>query len=114
MINEPVTIERIRDVAARIAAAFAPERIVLFGSHAEGRAGAGSDVDLLVVMKHSGPAWRQAAAIRAAAQADFPIYVLVRDPETLRRRIDQEDWFLRDVVARGLVLHEAADGRVAA
>jgi predicted nucleotidyltransferase len=54
MVESPVSIDRIRGVATRIAAAFAPERIVLFGSHADGRADAGSDVDLLVVMPHPG------------------------------------------------------------
>jgi hypothetical protein len=43
-----VTIEaKIRDIALRIVERFAPERVVLFGSHARGDADAGSDVDLL-------------------------------------------------------------------
>jgi len=38
----------------RVAEAFRPERVILFGSHAYGTPTADSDVDLLVVMPHEG------------------------------------------------------------
>jgi predicted nucleotidyltransferase len=37
----------IEDFGLRIGLPFNPERVILFGSHAEGRAGVDSDVDLL-------------------------------------------------------------------
>jgi predicted nucleotidyltransferase len=44
-------IERtLTAMAHRIVKRFAPEKVILFGSHATGAAGADSDVDLLVVM----------------------------------------------------------------
>lgn len=44
-------IERTHaQMVERIVKRFAQERIILFGSHAAGRAGPDSDVDLLVVM----------------------------------------------------------------
>lgn len=45
----PVTDELLREVVERIADALAPEQVILFGSYAEGRATADSDLDLLVV-----------------------------------------------------------------
>jgi hypothetical protein len=39
----------LRRAIARLVRAFAPERIVLFGSHAKGVAQPGSDVDMLIV-----------------------------------------------------------------
>jgi predicted nucleotidyltransferase len=44
-----VTDELLRDITERIVEALAPERVILFGSYAEGRATADSDLDLLVV-----------------------------------------------------------------
>ena len=41
----------IEEMVRRIVERFHPERIILFGSHATGRAGPESDVDLLVVMR---------------------------------------------------------------
>jgi len=40
---------KIRETAMRIAERFAPERVMLFGSHARGDADEGSDVDLMVL-----------------------------------------------------------------
>jgi predicted nucleotidyltransferase len=36
-------------VVERLTAGYEPERIILFGSHATGRAQEGSDIDLLIV-----------------------------------------------------------------
>jgi predicted nucleotidyltransferase len=44
----------LRRAIARLVRAFAPERIVLFGSHAKGVAQPGSDVDMLIVADSSG------------------------------------------------------------
>ena len=41
------------DIVRRVAVAYAPERIYLFGSSARGESGAGSDYDLLVVVPDS-------------------------------------------------------------
>jgi uncharacterized protein len=40
-------------IVSRIASGLSPERIYLFGSQASGKAGPGSDFDLLVVVSHS-------------------------------------------------------------
>lgn len=48
--REKVDEALIREVAERIAAAFHPRRIVLFGSHARGEATADSDLDIMVEM----------------------------------------------------------------
>ncbi len=46
---QPVTDEVLKEVTKRIVDALAPEQVILFGSYAEGRATADSDLDLLVV-----------------------------------------------------------------
>ena len=48
------TIEQIEDLGRRVGEDFHPRRVVLFGSHARGAAGADSDVDVLVVMSFEG------------------------------------------------------------
>jgi predicted nucleotidyltransferase len=45
----PLTERLLREIRKRIVDAFAPEQVILFGSYAEGRATADSDLDLLVV-----------------------------------------------------------------
>ena len=58
-----VKVNDIHELARGIAREFHPERIVLFGSHAEGTAGPDSDVDLLVVMPFRGTALRKSVEI---------------------------------------------------
>lgn len=49
-----VTMDQIEDVGRQIAERFSPERVILFGSYADGEPTEDSDVDLLVVMPAKG------------------------------------------------------------
>ena len=102
----------IAELAQRIAEAFRPEQIVLFGSHAYGAPTSDSDVDLLIVMPHAGKSWDAAASIRGTVRPRFPVDLLVRTPQKLRERLAMGDVFLREIVSRGKVLYEAPDRRV--
>ena len=99
-------------LADEIAQRFRPQRIVLFGSHASGSPTEDSDVDLLVVMPHRGPAYRAASRVRLAVDVTFPMDILVCSPSRLRDRLAMGDVFLADIVERGLVLHDSNDRRV--
>jgi predicted nucleotidyltransferase len=55
--------QSIEEMVRRIATAFSPDKIILFGSHARGDVRAGSDVDLLVLFS-SVESPRERAAIR--------------------------------------------------
>jgi uncharacterized protein len=96
----------IVDLAHRLAERFRPEKIVLFGSHASGQADSGSDIDLLVVMDCPERPVDQAVAIRQFLGSPRPIDVLVRTPAELQRRVTLGDWFLREILDRGIVLYE--------
>ncbi len=45
--------KQIKELVERIASACHPEKIVLFGSYASGKATSDSDVDFLVILKYS-------------------------------------------------------------
>ena len=103
-----VTTAQIRKLSRRIAEQFDPEQIILFGSHASGRARGDSDVDLLVVMRCNGAAARKAAEILNRVEPEFAVDLLVRTPQELRKRLAQQDGFLADIVQHGKVLYETA------
>ena len=65
--------KQIESFVRAIVREFSPERVVLFGSYAHGRPTNDSDVDLLVVMEHSGKGAEQAARIRHAVRSGFPL-----------------------------------------
>ncbi len=103
----------IRRFAREVAARFDPDKIILFGSYAYGTPHADSDVDILVVM----PARNeldQAVRIRWSVEHNFPLDLLVRTPKNMKWRLDEGDWFLREIVSRGKILYEKANARVGA
>ena len=108
-----VTLRSIRRYARQVAERFDPDQIILFGSHAYATLNTDSDVDLLVVMPTRNP-MDQALTIRLAISAPFTLDLLVRTPESLKWRLGAGDCFLREIVSRGKVLYEKADGRVGA
>ena len=100
-----VPVRVIRRFARDVAERFAPEKIILFGSHAYGTPHEDSDVDILVVM----PARNeldQAVRIRLAVDYRFPLDLLVRTPRNLAWRLAEGDSFLREIVSKGKVLYE--------
>jgi predicted nucleotidyltransferase len=102
------TPQLIASVSAQIVEAFHPEQIILFGSHAYGTSHTDSDVDLLVIMAHSGDDVYQAIAILDRVPPPFPIDLLVRTPDAVQQRLAQGDSFLHTILTRGQVLYAAA------
>ena len=101
----------IRRYARAIAEKFHPDKIILFGSFAYGTPHADSDVDMLVIMpaRHQRA---QASKIRLALWAPFAMDLIVRTPATMAWRLQEGDSFLREIVSKGKVLYEKANGRV--
>lgn len=104
-------MQSIHRFAREVAERFQPEKIILFGSHAYGTPHDGSDVDILVVV----PARNeldQAVRIRLTVDYNFPLDLIVRTPENLAWRLAEGDSFLYEIVNRGRILYEKADGRM--
>jgi uncharacterized protein len=107
--RSPVSMAAIRRWARDLAAKFQPERIILFGSYAHGTPHQDSDVDILVVMPAANEI-NQSIRLTLAISHPFPLDLIVRTPDNLRRRLKDGDWFLREVMAQGEVLYEKNDG----
>src|SRR5262245_61271629 len=87
-----VPMSAIRRYCRCIARKFQPDQIILFGSYAYGWPNDGSDVDLLVVIPARDET-SQAIRICLELDAPFPLDLIVRSPERLRRRLVEGDWF---------------------
>jgi predicted nucleotidyltransferase len=102
------SMAEVQRLVDRIARLFRPERIVLFGSYARDEAGPDSDVDLLVVMVHEGhPAQKAAEITERVHPGNFSLDLIVRDPQTLQKRAQMNDWFTREVLREGRVMYAA-------
>jgi predicted nucleotidyltransferase len=97
----------IRKYVRRVVDKFRPQKVILFGSHAYGKPTEDSDVDLLVVM----PARSmidKAVRIRVAFSTPFPMDLIVFTPEFLAKQTSSDNWFVREVLDKGIVLYDAA------
>jgi predicted nucleotidyltransferase len=101
-----VSLTDIQELANRIAGEFNPEKIILFGSYATGKPSYDSDVDMLVIVPHSGKSWRFATDIRIRVRPQFPLDLLVRTSDELNRRMAEGDPFLNEIMQEGKVLYE--------
>ncbi|MEW5871723.1 MAG: nucleotidyltransferase domain-containing protein [Chloroflexota bacterium] len=99
----------IRELIARIADKFRPQRIILFGSYAYGEPRPESDVDLLVVMDTPLREAQQALQIRQHVNPLFGVDILVYTPSRLEERLKLGDSFLREITEKGRVVYESPD-----
>jgi predicted nucleotidyltransferase len=93
-------------MARRIARRFRPEKVILFGSHATGRAGPDSDVDLLIVMPLTASKAAHELEIRAALRGyRTPKDVIVTTPEAFEWRQAVPGTIERSAARSGRVLY---------
>ena len=105
-MNSSYTIH-IKDAVTNLVRSFAPEKIILFGSAAQGKFGPDSDLDFLIIKKglSSNPLERMRQARRAAA-VNAPCDFLVLTPEELAQRIQWEDSFYTSIIKTGKILYD--------
>jgi predicted nucleotidyltransferase len=106
--NWKITMAAIRRYARQIAERFRPDKIILFGSQARGDTHPDSDVDLMVIM----PARNtldQAVKITWELPAPFPLDLLVCKPAIWKQRLEDGEYFIKDMEENGKVLYEKGD-----
>jgi len=101
-----VRFKQIQDYGRRIGREFRAQRVILFGSYAWGKPKADSDVDLLVILPFRGKPAYKAVEIRLKVRTPFPLDLIVRTPEKVRKRLRLGDDFIREILEQGKVLYE--------
>ncbi len=101
---------RLPEVIKRLAESLNPHKIVLFGSYAYGRPTPDSDVDLLIIMDTSADSTERYLAVsRVIRPRPFPVDILVKTPDEIRDALARNDFFIDEIITRGIVLYERAD-----
>jgi len=111
-MTAPATTRRlIREIVDKIRREYRPERIVLFGSYANGNPGPDSDIDLLIVKETSDrPIDRRVkvAGIAADPHRLIPLEPIVVTAAEVAARIAIGDQFLAEILATGETLYAEA------
>jgi len=100
-------MRQLTEISQRIARAFDPERIILFGSHARGNASERSDVDLLVIARTAAPKPRRSVPIYSLLR-DYPFSkdILVYTPEEVEAYRHLKTSLIHRALDEGIVLYE--------
>jgi uncharacterized protein len=78
--------EVLQEIARRLVLEFAPRKIILYGSRANGTARKQSDYDLLIVWRDECPPGARAATVRQALwDLGFPMDIAVMTPLEVER-----------------------------
>jgi predicted nucleotidyltransferase len=103
------THDAIATAVRRLVAAASPRKVILFGSYAEGKATADSDLDLLVIEREVGVKRQEMVRLRKAiGSVGLPVDVLVYSEEEVADWGHLPGTTLYWALKEGKVLYEAA------
>jgi len=98
----------LREIAGFIKANFPVKKVILFGSYAYGNPSSDSDIDLFVIMETEKRFAAVGADIKRAIRQAFGFYapmdILVRTPSFVEERLQQNDFFIKDILEKGIPL----------
>jgi predicted nucleotidyltransferase len=85
-----------------------PEKVILFGSYAAGKAGSDSDVDIFVVKDSNLPRHKRARLIRQSIRGRFPFPkdIVVYMPSEVKEWANVSQSFTASVMKTGKVMYE--------
>jgi predicted nucleotidyltransferase len=97
----------VQEIVRRIVAAAQPDKVILFGSRARGKARPDSDFDFLVIKDSDEPGYRRDAPLYLAlAGLNAPVEVLTYTPEEIREWSAVPQAFITTAVREGKVVYE--------
>ena len=101
-----ITAQNIEEVKNRIVKNFNPEKIILFGSYANGNASENSDLDLVVIQESELPSYKRVRPIKKQLRGiGFPIDILVYTPQEVEYWKETSMAFITQVMKDGKVLY---------
>jgi predicted nucleotidyltransferase len=96
----------LKNIVDSIAINYHPEKIILFGSLAAGRATKGSDIDLVVIKDTDKDPWSRSEEVDRYIRHVVPVDVLVYTPREIVERLGINDLFVKEIMEKGKVLYE--------
>lgn len=102
-----LTSRHFQEIAGRIVAGLAPQKVILFGSYAWGSPGPGSDLDILVIL--STPLARKERRRQVSdllRPRPAPMDIFVYTPEEIQRATQVKGSFVTEILKRGKILYE--------
>lgn len=99
--------KRLRKIGKRLKEEYRAERVILFGSHATGKATKDSDIDLLVIAPTRERFFQRMATVRRLIRDlrnGLPVSPVVLTAKELEKRKEVGDPFVQDILETGVPL----------
>ncbi|MCX6089731.1 MAG: nucleotidyltransferase domain-containing protein [Candidatus Atribacteria bacterium] len=84
----------------------APEKVILFGTLAEGRIHEWSDIDLVVIERTTLPFYQRLRKIRKLLQPEVGMDILIYTPDKFDQLCTERPFFREEIIAKGKVIYE--------
>lgn len=97
--------ENLKHIVDTIVKEYSPEKIILFGSLANGSIHEDSDIDLIIIKSTSHNPWQRAREVDKIIDHSVPIDILIYTPEEIQERISLNDYFVKGFNEQGKVLY---------
>ena len=105
-MKEFITKDQINQIVEKIVQNLHPDKVILFGSYANGNPGEDSDLDLLVIKDMPQKRLQRGREIRKYLRGTgIPIDLLVYTPQEIEEWRDTKAAFITQIVAQGQVLY---------
>lgn len=107
-----VTQAQIDEIVRILVSECRPEKIILFGSYAQGTAQEDSDLDLAIVKETDLPHHKRSREFRKALRADgrrwlFGMDILVYTPEEIEAYRNSQYSIIHEIISTGKTLYES-------
>lgn len=100
--------KEIKHITRQIVEKYKPEKIILFGSAAQGEfAPEKSDLDFFIVKDDKQTIHRRMVTLYRLVKKNLPADFLVYTPQELKTRLAQGDPFIHSIIKEGQLLYES-------
>jgi len=101
--------DKISEIVNKISSGYNPEKIILFGSYANGNPNEDSDLDLFVIKETDLPRPQRTAQVRKMIYGSMnPIDLIVYTPKEIDESKENKFGFVYEVLNTGKTLYERA------
>ena len=101
-----ISQEKINEVIDRIVKNINPEKIILFGSYAQGNPSEDSDLDLLIVKEMRIPRYKRTREVKKHLRGlKIPIDVIVYTRKEIKEWEETKTAFISQTIKQGKVLY---------
>ncbi|NOY57818.1 MAG: nucleotidyltransferase domain-containing protein [Calditrichaeota bacterium] len=102
-----ITLQLLNKIVRIIVKKYNPEKIILFGSYAQGKQDEESDLDLLIIKHSDIPRYKRALPIRKHLRGmKIPIDILVYTQQEIEKWKSVNTAFITQIIEQGRILYE--------